>query len=405
MLQRVLSEPIFLLFTIISLFQAWRGLQLGQQIWRDWPTFRQPPLTPRKQMMAEQAAFFIGVPPGVFIHELGHALAVWLFGGQVLEFGFGFYWGYVLPLGNFTSLEDWFISLAGTLGSLFYTALLFIPLKLATTETSRYFLLRAIRFEIIFALIYYPVLTVFLSIGDWLTIYDFQETPIPSAITLVVHITLLALYWYVNRQGYFERPSHETAVAAAAFENLEAHIDNNPDIDQQLRYISALRRGNAPRLAKKQIQPLLQSHPQHPQVHFQQALLLAVGKDGLPSKSAHHFRQALKFGLDGADAAVAYLILAQDAVRREKLAEAHNQLEAGLSFIAQAPPSNETTARRGHLYYWLGRVYRQQNQYAQAQDALYHALADARAINDPEFIDFCQQQLDTLKQQSAHHVP
>lgn len=110
---------------------------------------RQEPLTGEKQRLAEQAAFFLGVPPAVFVHELAHAVAVLAFGGQVAEFGYRVFWGYVVPQG-FTALENWIIALVGTLGSLGFGALLWLVLRRHESRTLQYFGLRAFRFQIYF---------------------------------------------------------------------------------------------------------------------------------------------------------------------------------------------------------------------------------------------------------------
>ena len=81
------------LFNVLALLYIGRALQLVVQIIRNWAELRQEPLTRAKQQQAEQAAFFVGVPPAVLVHELAHAVAIWLFGGQVVEFGYRVFWG------------------------------------------------------------------------------------------------------------------------------------------------------------------------------------------------------------------------------------------------------------------------------------------------------------------------
>ncbi len=114
------------LFNLLALLYIGRAVQLAVQVARNWNVVRQEPLTGEKQRLAEQAAFFLGVPPAVFVHELAHAVAVLAFGGQVAEFGYRVFWGYVVPQGSFTALQNWIIALVGTLGSLGFGALLWL---------------------------------------------------------------------------------------------------------------------------------------------------------------------------------------------------------------------------------------------------------------------------------------
>src|SRR5688572_25246786 len=67
------------------------------------------------------------IPIGVLLHELGHALATWQVGGQVREFQWRVFWGYIVPEGSFSPTEDWWISLSGNLVSV-ALGLLAIPL-------------------------------------------------------------------------------------------------------------------------------------------------------------------------------------------------------------------------------------------------------------------------------------
>ena len=56
------------LFNVLALLYIGRALQLVVQIARNWAELRQEPLTRAKQQQAEQAAFFVGVPPAVLVH-------------------------------------------------------------------------------------------------------------------------------------------------------------------------------------------------------------------------------------------------------------------------------------------------------------------------------------------------
>ena len=131
---------LFIIFYALSLLQAWRAWRLLTVIRKEWSTFQVEPLTRRKGRIAEEAAFYLAIPPAVFIHELFHAIPIWLFGGQIVECGYGFYWGFVTPDRRFPVIEEWIISIAGTLGSLLFGFILWALLRNHRSSSFRFFL-------------------------------------------------------------------------------------------------------------------------------------------------------------------------------------------------------------------------------------------------------------------------
>ncbi len=112
------TSGIEYIFYFLSLMQAYRAVQLAGVLRRDWGMIRQEPMTRRKSQLAEQTAFFLAVPPAVLVHEIFHAIPIYFWGGRVVDCGYGFYWGFVQADRLFDPSQQWFISLAGTLGSL-----------------------------------------------------------------------------------------------------------------------------------------------------------------------------------------------------------------------------------------------------------------------------------------------
>ncbi|MFQ5422163.1 MAG: M50 family metallopeptidase, partial [Anaerolineae bacterium] len=152
-------STIFMLgqaFNIFSLFYAFLSLRLVVTLWRERADIGQPPLTHRKKGLAEQAAFFIAVPIGVFFHEFGHAFFVLLFNGRIIQFAYRGFWGFVEHVGNYSAPERWLISLAGTIGSLLFGLVVWLLFRRNRVPALRYFGLRAFRFQTYFSLIYYP---------------------------------------------------------------------------------------------------------------------------------------------------------------------------------------------------------------------------------------------------------
>ncbi|MCA9923876.1 MAG: M50 family metallopeptidase [Anaerolineales bacterium] len=369
---------VFSLFNIFSFIYLFRGLQLLNQLRREWTSLKTGPLTAHKKYLGDQASFFVAVPIGVFLHEGGHALAVWLFGGQVAEFGYRVFWGYVQPLGTFTAVQDWFISLAGTLGNLIFGLTLWLLLRRHASSSYRYFALRAFRFQLHFALIYYPIFTLFLPIGDWKTIYNFGATPIASGIMAVFHATLLLLFWQVDRIGWFERPAFATTAAKDQYEALQQHLVLNPqDTNAQLQRIDILRQGRANNKAKYLLNQLIKQEPNAPRAYLQRAALKS--QRGIPRTAADDVNKALQLGLsDPISLVFAHQLLGEYAME-------HNDAQTAVTHYSQAIANAKTienNARPARLYYQRSRAYRRAKQFDLAFQNIQQAIKLAEQAND-----------------------
>ena len=184
-------DLVSVLYGIGALFTIAVLVRRGRGFWRD-------PVAPRDRQVTWAVGFFLVIAVGVFLHELGHALATWSVGGQVQQLSWRVYWGFVVPAGDFAPLEGWWISLAGNLvGFLLGVALLALAPRWGRVRPALgRVLLVAGQLEIVFTLIVYPLMTLggyFAS--DWRTIYDFGATPVASTLTLAVHVGLLVALW------------------------------------------------------------------------------------------------------------------------------------------------------------------------------------------------------------------
>ncbi len=381
------------LFNLFALIYVFRSLQLTAVIWRERADLKQPPLTPRKKHLGEQAAFFIAVPIGVFFHELGHALSVWQFDGQVLQFAYRGFWGFVEHIGNYTAPERWFISLAGTIGSLLFGLALWLIFRNNNSPALRYFGLRAFRFQTYFSLIYYPVFTLLGFEGDWRAIYNFSATPIASSVTAVLHAALLFLFWQGDRTGWFETPAHPTAAAAAEFAQLTRAAQTSPhDPELQMSYIDALRRGGAANAAKRQLRAFIQKNPHSGLAYLQLALAQAGQKQQIPRPAVQNLRKSLQLGLPTPQAqTVAHQLLGRYALDIGKIEDVIHHFSQAISFAHPPTPS---------LYHDRSLAYRRQKQYDLAYQDLIQALQLAQK-NQPQQVEFYRNELETLSRQSG----
>lgn len=391
-------STVYGLFDILALLYVFRSIQLSITIARDWSNIRAEPLTSQKKALAEQAAFFIAVPLSVFIHEGAHALAVWLSGGQVIEFQYRVFWGYVVPQGSFTAPQMWFIAIAGTLGSLLFGLSLWLLTRRGTSSSIRYFGLRAFRFQVFFSLVYYPVFTLFGFDGDWKTIYDFGATPLLSAGTAVIHAGILILFWRGDRLGWFEAPSHDTVLAQKAFDALEAQVNAAPqNAALQLSYIDALRRGGADRAATHRLKTLLQENPGMAMAHLEMAALLSAGQSQISREAAESAAQALALGLGtSAQEAYAHELVGRYQFATDKTEEAVTSFTAALAALQKDMSSPQASALRLQLLILRNQAYRRLGQYDFALQDLQQALLAAQRLDSAGGVQQVEQELAVL---------
>ena len=371
------------LFNIFALFYIFRSLQLAATVWRERQSLTQEPLTSRKKSLAEQASFFIAVPVGVFLHELGHALAVWAFGGEVLEFGYRVFWGYVIHPGTGIPAQEWFISLAGTLGSLLFGVGIWQLLKRNQSSSLRYFGLRAFRFQVYFSTIYYPIFTLLGFEGDWKTIYGFGATPILSGLTIPFHLGLVALFYWGDRTGWFERPSHQNIAQRDQFKSTQEAAALNPhDSHLQLQYIDTLRQSGAVNQAKTKLKTFIQQNPDSGTAYLETAVLDIAGKPQISKRASRHLHKALSLGLPSPSSqAYAHQLLGKYYLDKNQPDEAISQLNQAL---AQKSEGDETAVlhRQSALYHLRSQAYRRQKQYQNAQQDIQQAITLAQQVGD-----------------------
>lgn len=375
------------MFTITSLFDVFallyvlRSAQLVVVIGRQWRALIAQPLTPAKKQLAEQAAFFVAVPVAVLFHEAAHALAVWLFGGQVRGFTYRFFWGAVEHTGQYTAVERWFIALAGTLASLLVGLAFWWLLRGHSSPALRYFGLRAFRFQIYFSLLYYPLFSAVLPIGDWRVIYDFTATPWLSGLTLAVHLVFLLFYWRYDRQGAFEEPAHETIAAQAEFDALwRATATATADSTHHLRYIDALRRGGAPNRAQTNLKRFIHAQPDSAEAHLELAVLETDKRRTVSRQAAEYAGRALQLGLaNPVQVSLAHQLTAGYQLEMGKVETA---VQSYTHAITTLQPEAHFKRPLANLYRQRSLAQRRQQHYDAAFQDLRQAITFATQLGD-----------------------
>ncbi|WP_420641500.1 hypothetical protein [Candidatus Leptofilum sp.] len=388
-----------LIFYGLSLLYAFQAAQLAQRIWRDWSGFRQTPLTRQKMAWVEQGAFLLAIPPSVFVHELFHAIPIWLFGGRVVNCGYGFYWGYVQPDRFFPVAQEWIISLGGTLGSLLFAAVLFGLLYRNQSQSLRYFGYRSLRTLLFYSLIYYPLFTAFTFIGDWRTIYAFGSTPWLSGGTAVAHLATLLLFWQANQRGWFEMVGHKNQSEAAAFEQLAAEWRLNPqNPTTTLNYVDALRRGGAPQQAKRVLTQAIAQNPNLAEAYLQLALIQSSGKRNLPKTAVNNLDKAVQLGLEAPrQRAVAHQLLSQYHLDVGQGQVALRHLDEAIAAITTLNAANSDPLHKAQLYHLRSLAHQRQRQHERARQDAEQAIRLAEATGNEQAIAHYQRELEIVK--------
>ncbi len=204
-------------FGFISLFYAFLGVRFAFQFWPQRKAVFDNNLTHQDRALITQAAFFFLLPLSVLLHELGHAVAIRLFGGEIVDFGFYFFAGFVSydPVG-FSDVQQMLIAFAGTLVNIVLLAIAMgiimlktPPLKPAWNE----FLLQFAAISGLNALIFYPLLDLATGMsGDWSQMYD-GGVPWLTAVIVAMQVGTIALgFWLIRNPRTRARLAERTAV-------------------------------------------------------------------------------------------------------------------------------------------------------------------------------------------------
>ena len=162
-------------FALISLFYVILGVRVIYQLARNFRQTFDRNFTHEDRMLVDQAAFFVLLPISVALHELGHAIAIWLYGGEVLGWGLRIRRYVAFDPREFTDAQQILIAAAGTAVNLLLAgiavALVFLkrpPFRAAINEL----LIQFTWISLLNALVVYPLLDIVSGLeGDWSQMY------------------------------------------------------------------------------------------------------------------------------------------------------------------------------------------------------------------------------------------
>ena len=176
---------ISIVYLGIAAYTVARLLRLGPGAFAE-------PLAGERPRLIAAASFYVLTPVAVALHELGHAAAIWALGGQVIDYHYILYWGYVVPSQSFGPAGDFAVALAGNLVTLAVglgaaLAVLWAPGRAAWNLLWG----RLAEVQLSMVLVIYPVFCLLGFGGDFLLIYR-RDTPWLSGPLLLAHLAGLA---------------------------------------------------------------------------------------------------------------------------------------------------------------------------------------------------------------------
>lgn len=193
-------------FAILSLFYVVIGVRVIFRLAGSWRSVWDHNFTQQDRGIVDEAAFFVLVPVSVALHELGHAVAIWAMGGEVVDWGFYGFAGFVSYYpAQFTAVQQSIIAGAGSLVNLLLCLGAFAlvlyrrpPMRASINEL-------LIQFAFLSganAFIVYPLLDLVSGMnGDWRQMYD-GGVPWLTAVIIAIQAGALALgYWLATNPG------------------------------------------------------------------------------------------------------------------------------------------------------------------------------------------------------------
>ena len=206
-------------FALISLFYAVIGLRVVRDLWVRRREAFDRRFTEADRYLVDQSAFFVLVPVSVALHELGHAVAIWGFGGKVLDFNYYVFAGSVSYNEPFSNAQQIVVAAAGTIVNLILCALALSavffrrpPFRAAINELLFQFAV----ISGINALVFYPLLDVATGMeGDWTQMYKGGVPALSFAIFVVHAAILIGAYVAWKNQGFRRRLATLTGMPVA----------------------------------------------------------------------------------------------------------------------------------------------------------------------------------------------
>ena len=223
-------------------------------------------------------------------------------------------WGYIIPEGNFTLLQNWWISFAGNLVSVLVGVAAVIAALLIRSRPWRHWLASFARLDFFYSLVFYPVFSLITEFGDFQVIYGpllarvglgggvAQRFDVPALFGLalaiaIAHVLLLAGLVALDRHPRFRRWLL-LRTAPPEMERLVDEARGATDAESSLRLAEIYANNGDDRLAKAELESAAALYPDDPRPPFGLAQI-AAGK-GRHDQALELYEQAIRSAPSGA---------------------------------------------------------------------------------------------------------
>src|SRR4030095_14629755 len=151
----------------------------GMDARKNWSSICDAELTSRDCQILQKMVLFWLIPVVVLCHELGHVAAIKLFGGEVAEFHYALFWGYVVPRGAFTAVQLVWAFLAGSLVQVLIGLAALAAAVVVSSPPVVALLIYLGLWSIGGTVVVYALLSLTGLYGDWVAIYN---APLPNLV-------------------------------------------------------------------------------------------------------------------------------------------------------------------------------------------------------------------------------
>ena len=168
----------------------------GKEIKQKWRETFDANLTSDDRQVLQKINIFFLIPLVVLFHEIGHAAATIWAGGKVVDFHYGFWFGYVVPEGVFTPEQSLIIYLAGSTVQIVMGLIALLASLVVSSPPVVALLVYMGLFSIGGTIVIYTLLSFTGLYGDWIAIYS---SPLTSWVAVIgaVHVILVAGLLYL----------------------------------------------------------------------------------------------------------------------------------------------------------------------------------------------------------------
>lgn len=252
----------------------------AMQVRRNWRSLWDDNLTPADRFLLQRIVIFLFLPVVVLCHELGHVVAIKIFGGTVTEFHYSFLSGYVVPGQRMPPDPTVWMYFSGNLVQILIGLGAGALACLVSSPPVVALLIYLALWSVGGTVIVYALLSLTGLYGDWVHVYTSGAPTLEAGIglfhLLLVLLVLWSLYGDVPKLWFISKTNRQWA---AEYEMLKAQLTLEPTPDNWLSLAWSLYFQGLLRMSGKRLAQARAMYPNVPEFRILEATLAdAKGK-------------------------------------------------------------------------------------------------------------------------------